>query len=227
MGKKKFIDKKNAVTYSLVYEAGDEEDEPVDAFEDGSGGGEEGQKEGAASGIRRVLVPLEDLGGKAAPAGGEPSGFPGAPPSWLLEKIGLATPELPPLDPARRKEILEMGFPDDGYDYLKHLREARPDRAATELLTSSGGAAASGSKEGEAPIQVGTDSVVTDAPAGPGDMGFVPAPSAEDARVAADVKVVDARRVEVQERQETEQATYDKGGHFPMPKQKMRQGKKK
>lgn len=27
------------------------------------------------------------------------------------------------LTPERRREIREMGFPDDGYDYLKHLRD--------------------------------------------------------------------------------------------------------
>jgi hypothetical protein len=29
----------------------------------------------------------------------------------------------------RRKAILEFGLPDDGYDYLRHLRTAGPQRA--------------------------------------------------------------------------------------------------
>jgi hypothetical protein len=27
---------------------------------------------------------------------------------------------------ARRKELIELGFPDDGYDYLRHLKELGP-----------------------------------------------------------------------------------------------------
>eukprot|EP00955_Chlamydomonas_euryale_P067014 359715-Chlamydomonas_euryale.AAC.7 len=37
------------------------------------------------------------------------------------------------LSEARRREIIEYGFPDDGYDYLKHTRELAP-RRATDIV---------------------------------------------------------------------------------------------
>lgn len=41
---------------------------------------------------------------------------PGHPLAWLEEE---AEPEM---SEARRRELLELGFPDDGYDYLRHMR---------------------------------------------------------------------------------------------------------
>lgn len=35
------------------------------------------------------------------------------------------------LSEERRKAILELGLPDDGYDYLRHLRAAGPQRAGS------------------------------------------------------------------------------------------------
>ena len=203
MGKKKaFIDKKNAVTYSLVF-----------ANEGEHSGTEEEDAHGPSvppsSGIRRVLVPVDEVGHASSSAagagagasGGGTFGGAGAPPSWLLEKFGLE-PELPPLEDSKRKEILELGFPDDGYDYLKHLREARPDRSngATTLMNLNPGA------EG----------------------GFVAANEDSKVDLSADVKLVDARRTKVNEDvSETEQEKYDLG-NFPLPSQKhQRQGGKR
>ena len=45
----------------------------------------------------------------------------------------------------RRQEIIKLGFPDDGYDYLKHLRQVgRPQASAV------GAAQGSGSGDGQA-----------------------------------------------------------------------------
>lgn len=33
----------------------------------------------------------------------------------------------------RRQELIELGFPDDGYDYLKHLRVPGVGRAGLEV----------------------------------------------------------------------------------------------
>ena len=41
----------------------------------------------------------------------------GHPLSWLEE------PERDTISEERRREIIGLGFPDDGYDYLKHLRQ--------------------------------------------------------------------------------------------------------
>lgn len=59
-------------------------------------------------------------------------------PRWFQDEVDEISED-------RRKELIELGFPDDGYDYLKHLRvlgkgqasleghEARPDFEAGEL----------------------------------------------------------------------------------------------
>ena len=62
MGKKKaFIDKKHATTYSLVY-AGDDGSE-TEGSEGHEGEVDDTHVEGStSSGIRRVLVPVDDLG---------------------------------------------------------------------------------------------------------------------------------------------------------------------
>lgn len=46
---------------------------------------------------------------------------------------------LDPDDPdaeARRREIIDLGFPDDGYDYLKHLRVLGRGRANLDMPAS-------------------------------------------------------------------------------------------
>ncbi|BAF22294.1 uncharacterized protein [Oryza sativa Japonica Group] len=68
------------------------------------------------------------LGGAAAAAVGE--GDDDAPSSSASGETG-------PLPDHVRREILELGLPDDGYDYLAHLREIRPS------ISSTGGGGAS------------------------------------------------------------------------------------
>lgn len=47
---------------------------------------------------------------------------PGHPLSWLQ-----SDPPQAPLGEDRRREIISLGFPDDGYDYLKHIRQGHAD----------------------------------------------------------------------------------------------------
>lgn len=45
------------------------------------------------------------------------------------------------MSPERRSELMGMGFPDDGYDYLKHMRA--PGRNGKATLEGTGPDAAS------------------------------------------------------------------------------------
>ncbi|QDZ24451.1 hypothetical protein HOP50_13g69900 [Chloropicon primus] len=234
MGKKKaFIDKKKATTFTLVYagesdteETSDEEDKAVSGQEQpllaaggdhaNDGGGQEakqGQGQGSSSSsIRRVLVPVDEVGNAAASMSSVPPPPASQPPSWLLAKMGLShlEPELPVLEEAKRKEILELGFPDDGYDYTRHLREARPDTVS--MVTAAPAAKGRGENlfalegnEGEANVGVGIG--VVDDPDG----------EVESKNIQRDVKLVDARSHNVKaEISEEEQGKYDLG-NFPVP----------
>ncbi|KAK4351916.1 hypothetical protein RND71_027434 [Anisodus tanguticus] len=117
MGKKKFIDKKKAATFQLF--ARDSSD-PV--YESGS------------SGADRVFVRVDNNTSYSIDAfdGPDPddpnSIFADAPEDEAVgwagfdsgngNQIGVLTDDV-------RKEILELGFPDDGYNYLEHLREIK------------------------------------------------------------------------------------------------------
>jgi len=104
MGKKKsFIDKKHATTYSLVYRS--QEDVQADP-----------------SVSERTFVPAENRWtvSEEAPGYGHEAAeqYPSSHPlAWLHEQA-----ENRVSDDARRREIVSLGLPDDGYDYLKHLR---------------------------------------------------------------------------------------------------------
>ena len=232
MGKKKpFIDKKRAVTFSLVYagegdsSSGSEDEQQYEDHdqqqederredEKRDGVGEKKSLSSSSSplpppssspGIRRVLVPVDDLGkgpsvtwegNQGGNTTGEGSSYPQqslnafAPPSWLMEKMGFE-PELPPLEESRRREILELGFPDDGYDYLKHLRDGRPEGTTLVNLSETG--------------------------------GFVAAQQDQQKDLSTDVKLVDARTHTVSEEISVdEQEKYDLG-NFPIPEKKHRQ----
>ena len=43
---------------------------------------------------------------------------PGHPLAWLEEEAE----EVGAVSEARRRELVELGFPDDGYDYIRHMR---------------------------------------------------------------------------------------------------------
>ncbi|KAK7283833.1 hypothetical protein RIF29_13580 [Crotalaria pallida] len=104
MGKKKFINKKNAITYQLL--ARDSTD-PISS----------------SPGADRVFVrvdnnPLSDPIFDDAPEDDDDDvGY-----AVSMERQSGGGGELP--DEVRR-EILELGFPDDGYNYLIHLKEIK------------------------------------------------------------------------------------------------------
>ncbi|CAL5085816.1 unnamed protein product [Urochloa decumbens] len=92
---------------------------------------------GAADASDRVFVRVDDNPYSVpgfADDGGDGSGAPSSstaveadddPSSPSAEDGGGALPE------HVRREILELGLPDDGYDYLPHLRELRPSLSST------------------------------------------------------------------------------------------------
>jgi len=163
MGKKRapFIDRKNARTYSLAY--------ADDGDEDGPPG-------------ERVLVPAGAAGGPGAAADDGP---PDARSFWARaadeEAITVGVKD------RKRQEIVDLGLPDDGYDYTKHLRHIGPTPVALSGLPAPGAPGASS----------GATAGGSDAPPGapgagaPGPAIFL-APAALLAP-AADVRLVDAR----------------------------------
>lgn len=106
MGKKKFIDKKHSTTYSLVYRSTETSDDVPE----------------------RVLVEKDNRIGLPDPgthSESDDESF--AYPSYLA-----ASSSKEPLTLQQRKEIAELGLPDDGYNYLKHLRTFGSGRAGLE-----------------------------------------------------------------------------------------------
>lgn len=121
------------------------------------------------------------------------------------------------LPEVRRREIVDLGFPDDGYDYLKHLKEGKEEHIASE----DGEQRAASQAEGENTLQrlrapaihwllanSSNDMFfmyatplsflhVCSAPAASGPRVFLPAPFVEPP--PADVKVIDARRLPPQQ----------------------------
>ena len=84
--------------------------------------------------------------GRGGDAGGAPPpGFGGG--AFWEYQAELARLDPAALAPERRRELLELGFPDDGYDYIKHMKEpgggggsvrvfaARKPEAATDVRT--------------------------------------------------------------------------------------------
>ena len=123
MGKKKrsFIDRKTATTFSLVYEDRDE--------------GQEGQ--GPSFARTLAQPPVRGAGGAGQPAavdGSEPGRFAQGDYYYDDESVYEEGSEFGrwaqqhedeeyELSEERRRELVSQGFPDDGYDYLRHLRD--------------------------------------------------------------------------------------------------------
>ncbi|CAL5084254.1 unnamed protein product [Urochloa decumbens] len=91
---------------------------------------------GAADASDRVFVRVDDNpysvpgfaddgGGSSGPSSSAAVGGEDEPSSPSADDGGGALPE------HVRREILELGLPDDGYDYLPHLRELRPSLSST------------------------------------------------------------------------------------------------
>ncbi|GLI61074.1 hypothetical protein VaNZ11_003339, partial [Volvox africanus] len=114
MGKKKaFIDKKKAVTYSLVYR--DPSEDPI---------GEDGGQ--------RVLAPVGGARGPHPPSEDyyedgyyeDEASIYDSEYSLSMSRSATAHHDASYiLSEERRRELLALGFPDDGYDYLKHMRD--------------------------------------------------------------------------------------------------------
>lgn len=117
MGKKKqFIDKKSAQTYNLIYsnaEDGDTQPERTLATNN--------------IGFGRPDSTADDI-----PPSSSSRYPPGHPLAWLEQ-----TESQPPISEARRKELIELGFPDDGYDYLSHLRVLESAAPTTKQPSST------------------------------------------------------------------------------------------
>ncbi|GAB4842880.1 hypothetical protein Ancab_012859 [Ancistrocladus abbreviatus] len=128
MGKKKFIDKKKAATFQLLardtsdpsYSTGVENDRvfvrvdnnPVSFSGFEEGGEYYSNNSGCIHNPDSVFADAPDDEGNAEEPFGTRS-------SWHSVR------ELAPLPDHVRREILELGFPDDGYNYLIHLREIK------------------------------------------------------------------------------------------------------
>lgn len=112
MGKaKQFIDRKRAESYSLVYRNAEV-------------GAESSDRQWAASskGVSVGRPDADAVQDQVAPTRQAPW--------WLQDEVDDISEE-------RRKELIELGFPDDGYDYLKHLRVLGKGQASLEGHTDS------------------------------------------------------------------------------------------
>ena len=121
MGKKKggHFTKKNSTTFSLVHSSTDDSSDPQRIWVEKSKG----------VGIGRPDPDqVEAEQHEAMLQGRRP---PGHPLSLLEEESSTYS-----LSEAQRREIIGLGLPDDGYDYLKHLRAL--DRAAVDEQDEGG-----------------------------------------------------------------------------------------
>ena len=172
-----FIDKKTADRFTLVFVSDGEssDDEPDRAGDAGAGpsgsGGGSGLGLAPASQVGKHTVRGQhggNGGGGDAGAGGPP--IPPhmlAPPWWA----GMGGGGESQLGESKRREIVELGLPDDGYDYTKHMRKMHT----------------------QVPMGAAPDSqVVQDAAVEGGAVAFVPAKEVNN-QLEADKKVYDAR----------------------------------
>ncbi|PSC71647.1 LTV1-like protein isoform A [Micractinium conductrix] len=177
MVKKKFIDKKSATTFSLVYRSTEDSDDRAErVLVDAQKG----------VGVGRPDAEVAARAADAAAAAGRRYP-PGHPLAWLQEEQASA-----PMSEERRRELIELGFPDDGYDYLKHTRVLGRGVASLEGMPAAAAivaaAAAAAAAEAEA--------------AAPGPSFFVPAP--EFQAPEEDVQVIDASGLTVMTEAEEE-----------------------
>lgn len=112
MGRKKgFFDKRNSVTYSLIHTSAPAGQQSERLWVEKSRGITVGSPDPAGAG----QVQSDSVGGLP----------PGHPLAWLSEGPETA------LTDAQRRETVDLGLPDDGYDYLQHLRDPRLSYAAS------------------------------------------------------------------------------------------------
>ena len=106
MGRRKgFFDKKNSVTYSLIHSSAPAGQQPEQLWVEKS---------------RGVTVGRPDPALASEPQSRDPEYYSPEHPLAFLSEEPTDT-----LTEEQRKEIVDLGLPDDGYDYLKHLRDPR------------------------------------------------------------------------------------------------------
>jgi hypothetical protein len=121
MGKKKFIDKKVAKTYALVYESTDAvPDEATTSPRHSQRVLHEYSKHS-----RQQELPEDELR-KFREKQGHPL-------EWLMEERGLIDKKNT-LDEKKRHELIELGFDDDGYDYMQHLKTLEGTKGESQQL---------------------------------------------------------------------------------------------
>ncbi|KAM7515249.1 hypothetical protein LguiA_004832 [Lonicera macranthoides] len=140
MGKKKFIDKKKSATFQLLardssdanYEEGPSSDRVFVRIDDNPysiNSFSNEHNDAVSSDPKSIFADApddydgEDEGGCGESRGGQIQ-FP-------LPSSGLSLPD------HIRKEILELGFPDDGYNYLSHLREIKKSGGGSAYYENS------------------------------------------------------------------------------------------
>ena len=115
MGKSRpYIDRKQASSYNLIYRNAEAGEDATDRqWVDTSRGVGVGRPDAEAVQQHRAAAPR-------------------APhiPRWFQDEVDDISED-------RRKELIELGFPDDGYDYLKHLRVLGKGQASLEGPDSS------------------------------------------------------------------------------------------
>lgn len=196
---RRFIDKKQSVTYSLFYDG--EDDDGVNDTPD-------------TSGVRRAFVRTDsnlhvDDSTWYGNEGEEQEQEQGDDSDWDANvhnehNSGAFTSSYE----TRRKEIIELGFPDDGYDYLQHMRrpgagaQAAPATLSDPHVASQEKAKAKAkangvtfrndeeSQEKAATSKASQRSTLTAQPAA----NFLPASDENRNKTATDVAVVDATR---------------------------------
>ena len=121
MGKKKFIDKKKAATFRLVFKDSSEQ-AYGDIDGDGNGHDRIFMRVGGGHGHVAGFDDDESEGSIFEDAeeeeGGEGRG--------KDRSLRVPSKSSSSATTVARQEIIELGFPDDGYNYLQHLREIGP-----------------------------------------------------------------------------------------------------
>ena len=101
MGRRRAFDKKNSVTYSLIHTSAPAGEQPERLWIEKS--------RGVGVGRPDVEANADLPNSRDYPTGHPLSFFQYEPASDLTEE--------------QRQEMVDLGLPDDGYDYLKHLRD--------------------------------------------------------------------------------------------------------
>lgn len=125
MVKKKFIDKKNSVTYNLVFRSTEDANDAPERVLDA---------QRSAAETEAAAIARHEASGRRYP--------PGHPLAWMEEEAQQGE-----MSEERRQELVELGFPDDGYDYLRHVRTLGHGAASLEGMAAAPSTSAAGGEE--------------------------------------------------------------------------------